>query len=301
VIRNQYRRTTLTMTATVTLLALASPAQAAAKTPSAAAKTTISAARGGVAVRSGPTSASARVGTLTNRARITPICQVVGQRVKGRVRTTSRWDLLGAGRYVSDAYVSRSKAVPLCPPPPPPPPPAPAAPAPAAPGPATRALAPSLPPITGGTPVGIWVQPVPGHPGSGYRTASRPDHDGVDIMMPRETPIHATADGTVVTVVCNTSGPSCDIDGSPAIRGCGWYVEIRHASNVITRYCHMIRQPSVVVGQQVTPNQIIGYVGTSGNSSGPHLHFEVHAGSPATRANAVDPLDFMRRAGAPIS
>jgi murein DD-endopeptidase MepM/ murein hydrolase activator NlpD len=43
-------------------------------------------------------------------------------------------------------------------------------------------------------------------------------------------------------------------------------------------------------------------VGTSGHSSGPHLHFEVHFGSaPATRANAIDPAAFMQQAGVPIT
>jgi murein DD-endopeptidase MepM/ murein hydrolase activator NlpD len=131
---------------------------------------------------------------------------------------------------------------------------------------------------------------------------SRPEHDGIDMMAARFTPIKATADGTVVTVVCNTSGPSCDIDGGPDVRGCGWYVEIRHAGNLVTRYCHMVRRPEVTVGQQVAANQVIGFVGTSGHSSGTHLHFEVHFGvPPATRLNAIDPADFMRRAGAPIT
>ena len=59
----------------------------------------------------------------------------------------------------------------------------------------------------------------------------------------------------------------------------------------------MVRRPSVVVGQSVVKGQILGYVGTSGSSSGPHLHFEVHTGAPATRANAIDPVAFMRAKG----
>jgi murein DD-endopeptidase MepM/ murein hydrolase activator NlpD len=104
-------------------------------------------------------------------------------------------------------------------------------------------------------------------------------------------------------VRCNTSDLSgnCNIDGSTTTRGCGWYIEVRHESNVVTRYCHLVRAPETPVGAIVAAGQIIGFVGTSGHSSGTHLHFEVHLGYPAARANAVDPVAFMRRAGAPLS
>ena len=42
-------------------------------------------------------------------------------------------------------------------------------------------------------------------------------------------------------------------------------------------------------------------VGTSGNSSGPHLHYEVHTGEPADRGNAIDPVPFMAARGAPLT
>jgi murein DD-endopeptidase MepM/ murein hydrolase activator NlpD len=62
----------------------------------------------------------------------------------------------------------------------------------------------------------------------------------------------------------------------------------------------MVRQPEVKVGDIVTTGQPLGFVGTSGHSSGTHLHFEVHLGYPATRANAVDPVPFMQQVGAPL-
>lgn len=89
----------------------------------------------------------------------------------------------------------------------------------------------------------------------------------------------------------------CDRDGSPDIRGCGWYVDIEHGGGVVTRYCHMLTEPLVQVGQTVVVGQVIGLVGSSGNSSGPHLHFEVRLGSSLA---AVDPVDFMRQHGAAL-
>ena len=84
---------------------------------------------------------------------------------------------------------------------------------------------------------------------------------------------------------------SCDVDGSRKIGGCGWYVEVQHPGNIVTRYCHMVRRPSVTVGQTVARGTILGYVGTSGYSSGPHLHFEVHIGArpPAPTPSARSP------------
>jgi murein DD-endopeptidase MepM/ murein hydrolase activator NlpD len=102
----------------------------------------------------------------------------------------------------------------------------------------------------------------------------------------------------VITAECNTSNSTCDRDGSISVEGCGWYVEILHPGDVVTRYCHLVRKPAVSVGERVQGGQVIGFVGTSGNSEGPHLHFEVHVGSRvANYDNAVDPMTFMADAG----
>jgi murein DD-endopeptidase MepM/ murein hydrolase activator NlpD len=278
--------------ATAALVATAVPSYAAGSVTG-----TVSSGKTRLTLRAEATSLSAPLGTVRNGTKVVIVCQVVGPKVKGRVRTTDRWDRLANGSYVSDSYVRRPRTVALCPPPPPPP-------APITDGSDTVALPPPGIAVPGAGIVvpGSWVQPVPGKGSSGFRTLARPEHDGVDLMAARFTPIRAAAAGTVVTVVCNTNGLTCDVDGGLDTRGCGWYVEILHANNVITRYCHMVRQPEVTVGQQVEVGQVIGYVGTSGHSSGPHLHFEVHLGTPpATRANAVDPAEFMRQMGVPIT
>ncbi|GAB3994464.1 hypothetical protein GCM10029992_08930 [Glycomyces albus] len=96
-------------------------------------------------------------------------------------------------------------------------------------------------------------------------------------------------------------GPySCDVDGSPEVAGCGWYVNIVHAGDYLTRYCHFGQTPLVQVGDTVQAGQLLGYVGSSGRSSGPHLHYEVHLEADRSPAGAVDPVAFMEQMGAPL-
>jgi len=145
-----------------------------------------------------------------------------------------------------------------------------------------------------------WTAPAKAVVGSGYRTADRPEHQGVDLIAPRYTLIRAAAAGVVTHIECDNSsapGYSCDTDGSSQMPGCGWYLEITHADQVITRYCHMVRRPGVALGQTVRPGQPIGLVGTSGNSSGPHLHFEVHLNGDRSNNGAVDPVSYLRSRG----
>jgi murein DD-endopeptidase MepM/ murein hydrolase activator NlpD len=150
-----------------------------------------------------------------------------------------------------------------------------------------------------------WTVPVKAPITSGFRTPSRPTHNGVDLGAARGTKIHAASAGIVTVVRCQAYTASgawygCGQDGGLNIQGCGWYVEIRHAGNVITRYCHMLQQPSVTVGQQVAAGDVIGLVGDSGNSTGPHCHFEVHLNGDNSAAGAVDPVPFMNEKGAPL-
>ncbi len=150
------------------------------------------------------------------------------------------------------------------------------------------------PPCDAGTKT-CWVAPVNAAVVSGFRTPERPGHDGVDLGAARATPIHAAAAGTVIIVRCDIQPAShgCNRDGSPATPGCGWYIDVLHANDIITRYCHMLIRPLVQVGQQVATGQVVGYVGSSGHSSGPHLHFEVHLNRDRSDSGAVDPFLFM--------
>jgi murein DD-endopeptidase MepM/ murein hydrolase activator NlpD len=223
--------------------------------------------------RSGPSASSPRTASISNGATVSIVCRVAGQFIRGTVRNTGYWDRLVDDSFVSDAYVRRRDLpIPRC---------------------ATTTPTPAV--------TGAWALPVTAGVVSGFRTTSRPLHDGVDLGAARNTPIRAAASGRVIKVVCNVSAGTCDVDGSPSLTGCGWYAEVLHAGNIVTRYCHMVRRPSVRVGQSVARGAILGYVGTSGNSSGPHLHFEVHTGNPATRANAINPIPFMRARGLIIS
>jgi murein DD-endopeptidase MepM/ murein hydrolase activator NlpD len=91
-------------------------------------------------------------------------------------------------------------------------------------------------------------------------------HNGVDWAAPTGTPIYAPADGTVLSV--GPAGPS------------GNLVRVRHPQlNVETGYCHLSRfAPGLRPGQRVRTRQLLGYVGTTGRSTGPHLHFSVKRG-----------------------
>ncbi|WP_344144130.1 M23 family metallopeptidase [Polymorphospora rubra] len=87
------------------------------------------------------------------------------------------------------------------------------------------------------------------------------DHYGVDVAGNSGMAIGAAYPGTVTFAGWTSGG--------------GNTVTISHASGYVTRYLHMVRQASVTVGQQVGQGQLLGYVGSTGNSTGPHLHFEI--------------------------
>lgn len=98
-------------------------------------------------------------------------------------------------------------------------------------------------------------------------------HDGTDIAAPAGTPILAAADGTAETANGTDSWGG----------GYGYYIKIRHSDSLETLYAHC-SAICVSAGQRVEQGEVIGYVGTTGNSTGNHLHFEVQMGGKKTDA-----------------
>jgi biotin carboxyl carrier protein len=97
-------------------------------------------------------------------------------------------------------------------------------------------------------------------------------HDGVDLAAPSGTPLVAVQSGTVV------AAGWCDC-------GLGYYVEIDHGDGLHTVYGHMASQPYVSVGQQVAQGEVIGPVGSTGLSTGPHVHFMVRLNGVSQNPN----------------
>lgn len=113
--------------------------------------------------------------------------------------------------------------------------------------------------------------------GYGYRIdpiyKDRRAHLGMDFTAPHGTPIYATADGVVSDAGFNTGGH-------------GNRVIINHGNSYETLYGHMYRIKARV-GQRVKRGEVIGYVGNTGKSSGPHCHYEVHR-----YGNPVNPIYY---------
>jgi murein DD-endopeptidase MepM/ murein hydrolase activator NlpD len=135
----------------------------------------------------------------------------------------------------------------------------------------SKKLLPSVPPITTG-----WYSS-----NFGWRidpfTGKNAMHEGVDYMISEGTPIHASAGGVVVYA-----------DMHPQY---GNMVEIDHGNQVITRYAHASKL-MVKVGQMVRRGQQIALSGSTGRSTGPHLHFEVRY-----KGLAQNPVRFLEKAG----
>lgn len=126
-----------------------------------------------------------------------------------------------------------------------------------------------------------WIEPVSGYTiSSPFGNRKSPTagastyHQGVDMACPSGTPIYATRAGTV-TVASYQAG------------GAGYYVSINHGDGFASIYMHMTRYV-VSKGQSVTQGQLIGYVGSTGISTGPHLHFGISYGG-----TYVNPMAYL--------
>ena len=171
------------------------------------------------------------------------------------------------------------------PPAPPPPPPAavtpsptpspePSATPPAPAASATRAPAPAPPTVASST----WIWPAHG-PISSYFGPGHPL--GIDISQGAGgQPIIAARAGTVTFA------------GGDACCSYGYYVDINHGGGFSSRYGHFRSWPIVAVGQHVNQGQALGYAGSTGYSTGPHLHFEIHINGAI-----VNPLNYLPPGG----
>ena len=116
--------------------------------------------------------------------------------------------------------------------------------------------------------------------GFGYRrdpfSGGAAMHRGLDFRAPHGSPIHAAADGRVSYAGWKS--------------GYGKVVEIDHGAGLVTRYAHMSRW-NAQVGAQVSAGDVIGAIGSTGRSTGPHLHFEVRINN-----QAVNPRPFLETA-----
>jgi len=108
------------------------------------------------------------------------------------------------------------------------------------------------------------------------------NHDGVDMAADAQTPIYAAHDGEITFAGRNGSY--------------GNFVRINHGSGIVTEYGHMIRfEPSISSGVNVRGGQVIGYVGSTGGSTGNHLHFNTKIDG-----KYVDPVPYMLTLGVDI-
>lgn len=101
----------------------------------------------------------------------------------------------------------------------------------------------------------------------------RRSHQGIDLAAPTGTPVYATADGIVSRADWFSSY--------------GLFISIEHGGEMQTRYAHLSRL-AVAEGERVKKGEIIGYVGSTGRSTGPHLHYEVRIAGAA-----VNPVPYM--------
>lgn len=110
---------------------------------------------------------------------------------------------------------------------------------------------------------------------SGYEIRWGTMHRGIDWSCPQGTPVMATASGTIIRAGWYS--------------GYGYCVDIRHANGVVSRYGHL-SSIKVSVGQSVSQYDVVAYSGNTGNSTGPHVHFEI-----MINGSNVNPLTYVNK------
>ena len=131
----------------------------------------------------------------------------------------------------------------------------------------------STPPIVPPSGTGVLGWPVSGPVTSGFGLRWGRMHEGIDIAVSLGTPVRAAAAGAVIY--------------ADWLGGYGNLVVVDHGGGLSTAYAHNTSF-AVSVGQAVAAGQVLSYSGSTGNSSGPHVHFEVRV-----NGNAVDPLGYL--------
>ena len=155
-----------------------------------------------------------------------------------------------------------------------------AAPAPAAAAPVEAAATPERA-SRGGARSGAYARPTSGSVTSGFGQRWGRLHAGLDFGAPTGTPIKAVADAVV-----------SEVKGTGSSGGYGNLVILEHADGTLTYYAHMSKVMATE-GERVAAGETIGLVGSTGNSTGPHLHFEVHPGG----GGAINPRPWLADRG----
>ena len=122
----------------------------------------------------------------------------------------------------------------------------------------------------------LWPVPHFYRVSSSFGPRGRRHHDGIDIPAPRGTPIVAVDNGVVV-------------HSDDTIRGYGNMIVLAHGEDIFTVYAHN-RKNLVSKGDKVRRGEVIGHVGNTGRSTGPHLHFEIRV-----KNKVRNPAQFLSR------
>jgi murein DD-endopeptidase MepM/ murein hydrolase activator NlpD len=159
---------------------------------------------------------------------------------------------------------------------------------------APKPVAPPAPPPAPPAPAFSFVDPLPGRDiGSPFGLRELPWeargrlHEGVDIAAPTGEAVHATLPGVVARTGVSQSY--------------GRFVEVRHGDGLTSFYAHLKAAAARMrAGREIAADQVVGYVGDTGHSTGPHLHFEIRRnGAPLNPAMFID-QQFATAANLPL-